>query len=157
MRTIDHRLIEATPDVVWGFAVNVERWPDILGHYRRVERRGGEPGGPGLVEMAAWRPFGPFRWPTWWRSEMDVDGTRRRISYRHVAGITRGMDVEWSIEATPDGWSSVTVIHEWTGPRWPLIGRFAADRVIGPVFIHGIASRTLMGIDRAATREGAAQ
>ena len=37
--------------------------------------------------------------------------------------------------------------------RWPLIGVFAATAVIGPVFIHGIASRTLAGLARVAERE----
>jgi hypothetical protein len=43
----------------------------------------------------------------------------------------------------------VTIVHDWTGPGWPLIGTLAASWVIGPVFIHGIASRTLAGIRRA--------
>ena len=43
----------------------------------------------------------------------------------------------------------MTIVHEWTGPRWPLIGRPPPTWVIGPVFIHGIASRTLAGIRRA--------
>jgi hypothetical protein len=30
--------------------------------------------------------------------------------------------------------------------RWPLIGRFAAERVIGPQFIDAIAGRTLRTI-----------
>jgi hypothetical protein len=32
------------------------------------------------------------------------------------------------------------------------VGRPAAELVIGPVFIHGIASRTLAGIRRAVER-----
>jgi hypothetical protein len=50
---------------------------------------------------------------------------------------------------TADGGTDVTIVHDWTGPRWPLIGGPAARWVIGPVFIHGIASRTLAGIRRA--------
>jgi hypothetical protein len=46
----------------------------------------------------------------------------------------------------------VTVVHAWRGPAWPLVGRIAANVVIGPVFIHGIASRTLAGIKREAER-----
>jgi len=38
----------------------------------------------------------------------------------------------------------------WDGPDWPLIGPAAALGVIGPVFVHGIASRTLAGLARAA-------
>jgi hypothetical protein len=40
----------------------------------------------------------------------------------------------------------------WNGPSWPLIGELAARGVIGPVFVHGIASRTLAGLARAAER-----
>ena len=44
---------------------------------------------------------------------------------------------------------SVEIVHSWEGPRWPLLGKLAANLVIGPIFIHGIASRTLAGIKRA--------
>jgi coenzyme Q-binding protein COQ10 len=40
----------------------------------------------------------------------------------------------------------------WNGPRWSLIGRMAAVGVIGPIFVHGIASRTLAGLGAAAER-----
>ena len=75
------------------------------------------------------------------------------VHYRHVRGITTGMDVVWQISGVGGG-TEVTIIHDWTGPRWPVVGRPAAELVIGPVFIHGIASRTLAGIRRAV--EGAA-
>jgi hypothetical protein len=58
------------------------------------------------------------------------------------------MDVVWRFEGRGEE-TDVTIVHDWTGPRWPLIGRVAASWVIGPVFIHGIASRTLAGIRRA--------
>ena len=53
--------------------------------------------------MAAWRPFGPLKWPTWWQSEMWVDPERREVRYRHVRGITTGMDVVWRIMPNPNG------------------------------------------------------
>ena len=36
---------------------------------------------------------------------------------------------------------------------WPLIGRFAADQVIGPQFIEPIARRTLRTIKAIAERD----
>ena len=151
MRTVDHLRIAAPVERVFQAAVDVEHWPDLLSHYRWVrmlERR--EQGG--LVEMAAWRPFGPVNYPTWWVSEMRVDRPGLAVRYRHVRGITTGMDVVWQLE--PDeGGTSVTIVHDWSGPGWPLVGRPAADWVIGPVFIHGIASRTLAGIGRYAERQ----
>lgn len=151
MRTVDTILVGAPPERVFHWASAVERWPEILAHYRWVrmlERRGQG----GLVEMAAWRPFGPLRWPTWWASEMSVDRTRREVRYRHVRGITTGMDVLWTVDAEGTG-TRATIVHEWDGPAWPLIRRPAAEWVIGPVFVHGIASRTLAGIAAAAERE----
>jgi hypothetical protein len=150
MRIVDRLLVRAAPERVWPHAVDVERWPLILPHYRWVTRRDGTRAGDGVVEMAAWRPFGPLRWPTWWLSQMWVDAARREIRYRHIGGITTGMDVLWTMTPTAEGWSDVTIVHEWSGPRWPIIRRPAAEVVIGPVFVHGIATRTLAGVARAA-------
>lgn len=151
MRTIDRAVVRAPLERVFTVAADVERWPRLLPHYRWVKVLERRPPVGVLVEMAAWRPFGPARWPTWWVSEMTPDAARRRIRYRHVDGITRGMDVEWRIDGR-DGDVRVEIVHEWSGPRWPLIGRLAADWVIGPLFIHAIASRTLAGVRREAER-----
>jgi hypothetical protein len=62
------------------------------------------------------------------------------------------MDVEWTFRRVPEG-TQVTILHMWDGPKWPVIGMPAATLVIGPVFIHGIASRTLAGLAAVAERE----
>jgi ribosome-associated toxin RatA of RatAB toxin-antitoxin module len=146
MRTVDRTHMRAPPSRAFAAAADVERWPEILPHYRWVRMLERHPEG-GLVEMAAWRPFGPVGYPTWWVSEMRVDRSAPAVHYRHVRGITTGMDVVWSFVPEDDG-TEVTIVHRWDGPRWPLIRRPAAELVIGPVFIHGIASRTLAGIKR---------
>jgi uncharacterized membrane protein len=143
--------MRAPLDRVFGIATDVERWPHILAHYRQV-RFLDRQGDGGTVEMHAWRPFGVARYPVWWVSEMRVDRPARQIRYRHVRGITRGMDVVWRLETRPHE-VEVTIEHEWAGPAWPLIGGLAARLVIGPVFIHGIASRTLAGIKHAVEGE----
>lgn len=148
MLTQDRAVVSAPLDVVFDAASNVERWPDFLPHYRwvRVLERHGD---WELVEMAAWRPFGLFRYPTWWVSEMRRLPEEHRVRYRHVRGITRGMDVEWKLRQI-DGRVDVTVLHEWPGPRWPVVGSLFADAIVGPIFIHGIASRTVAGVKRFA-------
>jgi ribosome-associated toxin RatA of RatAB toxin-antitoxin module len=146
MRTVDRTHMRASPARVLEAAADVERWPELLPHYRWVRILEPRPDG-GLVEMAAWRPFGPVGYPTWWVSEMRVDRSAPAVHYRHVRGITTGMDVVWRFVPKGEG-TEVSIVHEWTGPRWPLIGRAAAELVIGPVFIQGIASRTLAGIKR---------
>jgi ribosome-associated toxin RatA of RatAB toxin-antitoxin module len=152
MRTMDALNVAAPPDEVFRLASEVELWPHFLPHYRRVRVHERRPGGGSVVEMAAWRPFGPLKWPTWWMSEMWVLPARREVRYRHIKGITTGMDVVWTVERAGAG-TRATVVHEWAGPAWPLIRRPAAEWVIGPVFVHGIARRTLAGIARMAEAE----
>lgn len=154
MIQIDRLLVAAPVERVFTAAADVERWPQWLPHYRWVrflERR--DDGG--IVEMAAWRPFGPFKYPTWWVSEMVIDRAAPRIRYRHIRGITSGMDVAWEFAPAPGG-VAVAITHQWDGPAWPLIRKPAAEFVIGPVFVHGIAQRTLAGIARQAQRGAAA-
>ncbi len=152
MRTTDAITIRAAQTRVFALARDVERWPHFLAHYRWVHVLSREPErGRQLVEMAAWRPFGPLRYPTWWVSEMTVDQTASEIHYRHIAGVTRGMEVTWRVAApTHDAPVHVSIVHCWSGPAWPGVGAFAAGVVIGPVFVHGIAARTLAGLRRVA-------
>jgi ribosome-associated toxin RatA of RatAB toxin-antitoxin module len=153
MSTIDEQVVRAPLDAIFAIAADVERWPEHLAHYRYVTMRERDARGGGIVEMSANRPFGALNWPTWWLSEMEVRPPRRAVApairFRHVRGITTGMEVEWSFEPHSSG-TRVKILHVWNGPDWPLIGSFAATGVIGPVFIHGIASRTLAGLARAA-------
>jgi hypothetical protein len=150
MHTVDRALIRAPLERVFDAAASVERWPQILSHYRWVRFLDRSAGG-GLVEMAASRPFGPFRYPTWWVSQMTVDRPAGEIHYRHVRGITSGMDVVWRLVAAAGG-VDVTVVHDWAGPAWGPVGGLAARLVIGPMFVHAIAARTLAGLKRAAER-----
>jgi ribosome-associated toxin RatA of RatAB toxin-antitoxin module len=150
MRIVDQIDVGAPPATVFAVASEVERWPEILPHYRWVRFRERSPGG-GIVEMAAWRPFPGFRWPTWWVSRMAIDRDREQVRYQHIDGITRGMDVVWQVEPRGPG-SHIKLIHDWDGPAWPVIRTPAARWVILPVFVHGIASRTLAGVKRQAER-----
>lgn len=149
METLDEAIVRAPVDVMYRVAAEVEQWPAWLSHYRHVRFSESWGDGSGIVEMSANRPFGVVNWPTWWKSEMVVDPARPAVRFRHIGGVTTGMDVEWSFAAVPQG-THVRLLHVWDGPRWPLIGVFAATQVIGPVFIHGIASRTLAGLAREA-------
>ena len=151
METVDERVVAASPATMFAVASDVERWPEHLAHYRYVRFRAPSAEGLAVVEMSAYRHFGPIGWPTWWLSLMEVHPQRPAIRFRHIEGITREMDVEWSFEPVSAG-TRVRIVHAWNGPRWPLIGVHAAEHVIGPVFIHGIASRTLAGLARVAER-----
>ena len=148
-RTVDTQLVRAPMDRIFDLAAAVEAWPTLLAHYRYVQFRERVAEG-GVVEMSANRLFGPVPWPTWWVSLMQVRrGAAPSIRFRHIEGVTTRMEVEWSFAAEAGG-TRVTVTHLWNGPRWPGIGGLAARLVIGPVFVHGIASQTLAGLARVA-------
>lgn len=156
MYTIDETVMNAPVDVAFRAGADVEGWPDALEHYRWVRFQRKEDFGTGRVEMAARRDFGPLPYPVWWVSEMTVDEDRPAVFYTHVDGITTGMEVIWSFEAQADGRTRVRIVHDWAaGPAWPLprfVRRWIGDRIIGPIFIHHVASRTLAGIRAKAER-----
>jgi ribosome-associated toxin RatA of RatAB toxin-antitoxin module len=158
VRTVDELVVHSRLATIFRLALEVERWPEHLAHYRYVRFRSRTSDDGGLVEMSANRPFGLMQWPTRWVSEMAVQRQSARhvdeprIRFRHVEGVTRGMEVEWSFRPAPGG-TRVRIVHAWNGPRWPLIGGVAASVVIAPVFVHGIASRTLAGLARVAEAE----
>lgn len=157
METVDEQIVRAPVSAVFDLASRVEAWPSHLRHYRYVRFRERRADGGGLVEMSAYRPFQladmlRINWPAWWLSEMSVDRERPAIRFRHVGGITKGMDVEWTFDPAPGG-THVRIVHLWDGPGIPVVGAWAAKLVIGPVFVHGIASRTLAGLGTAAARE----
>ena len=151
MKTVDEREVRSRLATIFNLALEVERWPQLLAHYRFVRVRERASDGGGLVEMSANRPFGPMDWPTWWLSEMQVIHDAPAVRFRHIGGVTSGMEVEWSFRELPEG-THVRLLHVWDGPHWPFIGVFAATQVIGPVFVHGIASRTLAGLARVAEK-----
>jgi ribosome-associated toxin RatA of RatAB toxin-antitoxin module len=153
MITRDEGVVRASPREVFDVVVDVLHWPERLAHYRFVRFRESDGVGGGIVEMSANRPFGPLNWPTWWLSEMQVLPGAPAIRFRHIGGITTGMDVEWSFEPHTEG-TQVKLLHVWDGPPVPLIGGIVANAVIGPLFIHGIASRTLAGLARVAESGG---
>lgn len=131
--------MRAPAAAIYPLAAEVERWPELLPHYRWVrllERDGNRK----LVEMAASRDGIPVSW----RAVQQLYPEVPRITFRHVKGVTRGMDVAWTFHAQ-DGGTLVRIEHELTF-RWPLIGAWVAEQVIGPQFIENIAGKTLRRI-----------
>ena len=74
----------------------------------------------------------------------ELDPARRRITFRHVGGITRGMQVAWTLEPRADG-VLVEIWHAFR-PRWPLVPDGLVQFVVGELFVDNIASKTLRRI-----------
>jgi hypothetical protein len=129
---------------IFALAAEVERWPEILPHYRYV-RPVPDPNGERRFAMGARRGPIPVRWEAIQRPKPG----QRRIEFVHTGGVTRGMWVAWRFEDRSDGALDVSIEHRLE-LAWPLVGGFAAERVIGPQFVEAIAGRTLRTIRRLA-------
>ncbi len=139
--------MDAPFERIFRLAAAIERWPEILPHYRYV-RPIATGDGSREFAMGARRGFIPVAWRATQRPLPD----ERRIEFHHTGGVTRGMDVAWRFAPAGDGWD-VSIEHELE-LAWPLIGGFAAEHVIGPQFIDAIAGRTLRTIKGIAEASG---
>jgi hypothetical protein len=138
--------MRAPLDRIFALAADVERWPEILPHYRYV-RRLPAPDGERRFAMGARRGPIPVRWEA---IQRPLPG-ERRIEFVHTGGVTRGMWVAWRFVEEQDGMVDVSIEHR-LNLAWPIVGEWAAEQVIGPQFIEAIAGRTLARI--AAIAEG---
>lgn len=128
-------LIRAPKMLIFETAANLELWPKILPHYRYihyVERSSTR----NVVVMAAVRSGIPIKWT----SEEIIDRDRIEIRFNHLKAFTKGMQVIWTFDETPEG-VLVKIAHDLKF-RIPFLAVFA-DKVIGDFFIHNIANKTL--------------
>ena len=139
--------IDAPLERIFPLAAEVERWPERLPHYRYVHRLPAS-NGERRFAMGARRGPIPVRWEAIQRPKRD----ELRIEFVHTGGVTKGMAVAWRFEER-DGLTDVLIEHR-LDLGWPLIGRFAADRIIGPQFIEAIARRTLRRVRELAEAGG---
>jgi ribosome-associated toxin RatA of RatAB toxin-antitoxin module len=135
--------IAAPAATIYEFAAATARWPLILPHYRYVRVRERD-GARQIVEMACWRDVFPLRWV----AEQINDEQRPHISFHHLAGPTRGMDVEWRFEPG-QRYTRVTIEHRLAF-EFPLAAAFVGKYVVGDYFIAGVARRTLSCMKRLA-------
>jgi hypothetical protein len=93
-----------------------------------------------VARMAATRDGLPVAWTCWLERNPDTP----RLTFRHIGGFTRGMQVAWDFVEGPDGSVDVRITHEFR-KGWPVMAldRFVSERVVGDFFVHAIAERTL--------------
>lgn len=148
--------VAAAPRAVFDLARDVSRWPALLPHYRRVTVHG-ERAGRIVAQMVAIRPLaGPISIPVTWRAEAwsdDTDPNDLLLRFRHIRGVTRGMDVTWHIRSLGHapagadtgagaGASDVVIEHAFER-RLPLVGPRLFPWIVDRLFTRPIASRTL--------------
>lgn len=135
MKMLNEIVVNAPPMRIFQYAGATERWPELLPHYRFV-RVLEDDGRRRVVEMAARRGAIPVRW----RAEQINDPATPRITFRHVSGWTKGMEVVWHFEPVEAG-TKVSIEHVLQSPIAPIAAKY---------FIDPIASRTLACMKRIA-------
>jgi ribosome-associated toxin RatA of RatAB toxin-antitoxin module len=137
--------IAAAPAAIFALASATPRWPLILPHYRYVRVRETD-GARRIVAMSVWRDIFPLAWV----AEQTDDSSRPHIAFRHVGGLTRGMEVEWTF--TPAGERTrVSIVHRLDFAL-PLLRLPPVKALVAGYFIDGVARRTLARIKAIAER-----
>jgi ribosome-associated toxin RatA of RatAB toxin-antitoxin module len=148
MDTSISRRVQADARIVFDLAAAVEHWPRILPHYRWVRVIAQGAGGQRTVDMAARRDVLPgLGFPLHWIAVESVYPDERRIEFEHIGGVTRGMRVAWTIEASSVG-VDVEIRHVFE-PRWP-VPNLLVRLIVGEYFVNGVARRTLRHIGALA-------
>lgn len=141
---------------IFNLAARVEDWGDILPHYRYVQVLHRE-GQSKWVRMSAWRDFVPVTWTAVQTVEPGQNGQPGRITFKHIGGLVRGMEVEWWFLPRPDrGDVLVGISHHLAKPPFPtrLLGERLTEAVVGRGFIGYIAGKTLRRIKELAETAG---
>ena len=145
-------------------AAEIAHWPDLLPHYRYMtireqsdthkiadfgavrffslfpSRLADDTRHPTPDTLSCTPPRPAITFPVKWQARQDLFPESLRITYQHLHGISRGMQVAWRLTPNPAG-VHIEITHELTYP-FPLGAWFAAQ-IVGKVFVHPIAGRTL--------------
>ncbi|MGI8821234.1 MAG: type II toxin-antitoxin system RatA family toxin [Chthoniobacterales bacterium] len=135
MHTGNSIIMRAPREEIFEAASNLERWPEILPHYRYIQylERGEN---RNLVVMAAVRSGIPISWT----SEQIIDREKLEVRFHHLKAFTKGMDVVWKFDETRDG-VLVQILHDLRF-RVPVLAPLA-EPIIGGFFISHVANQTL--------------
>jgi ribosome-associated toxin RatA of RatAB toxin-antitoxin module len=128
-------IMRAPRMTIFETAANLSLWPKILPHYRYIHYLARSPQ-RNVVVMAARRAGIPISWT----SEQVIDRDKVEVRFHHLRAFTKGMDVVWTFQETPDG-VRVEIVHDLRF-RVPILAPLA-EIIIGNFFIYPVASKTL--------------
>ena len=147
MHTKNEIIIHAPAARIFALGAAIGDWPRILPHYRWVKVYSDD-GRVKQAAMAARRDWFPVQWST----SQVVLPDENRILFFHTGGVTRGMYVEWILAPRPPaegGGTRVIIAHDLSYPL-PFLTNWFARYIVGELFIHYIAGKTLARIKEVA-------
>ncbi len=135
MHTSNTILINAPREKVFEVTCDLERWPEILPHYRYIQflEKGPE---RSRVKMAAMRGALPISW----ESIHIIDRQAVEQRFIHLKKWTKGMEVVWKYVEVPEG-VQISIVHDMNF-RFPPLAPIA-EPIIGGYFIEHVANKTL--------------
>jgi aromatase len=157
METTNTILIHAPLENIFDLAARVEDWGELLPHYRYVKLTHRE-GNRKWVRMSAWRDFVPVTWTAICTVEPGQGDKPGSITFRHIRGLVRGMEVEWWFKPDRDaGDVLVGISHHLEKPPFPtrILGPRLVESVVGNGFIGHIAGKTLRRMKELAEAQAA--
>jgi ribosome-associated toxin RatA of RatAB toxin-antitoxin module len=134
-------------DEIFITAADLPKWPEFLSHYRANTYISKMSWG-GIIKMCCVRT--PPGLTMTWISRFEVDPDRRELRFEHLKSTfnaTRGMKVVWTFTNVENNGIKVEISHE-LNLKWPIIGGFVAQYIVGSLFINHIATKTLAGLKR---------
>lgn len=145
MKSSYETVINCSLEKVFLTVADLVRWPEFLPHYRynRFLEKG--PAG-GLVRMSCYR----LGYPLTWVSRYQIDLARRRLTFKHEKGAlnaTRGMDIVWEFREESENAVRVKVTYDFS-PSLRFGGVLLARLVLGELFVHSLAEKTLTALKR---------
>lgn len=172
MKTSNRIVMSGNFNSIYSRAADIAQWPDLLPHYRYVNVLEQGPsvgmlsalaGEFEMRQIVSARPETPYAiaemaarhlgYPLWWKTIQIVLPDEKRIVFRHIGGITKGMDVEWTFAPLDVGDSWCVTIHHRFTPSWPWPGRWIAEHIIGQIFVKQVADKTLQRMKFLAERD----
>src|SRR6266550_308597 len=126
MRKANSILMQASPQLVFETAADLELWPKILPHYRYIRYLERSPN-RNVVVMAARRSGIPIKWT----SEQIIDREKTEVRFHHLKAFSKGMDVVWTFTDQPEG-VLVEIVHDLQF-RIPVLAPIA-EPIIGDFF-----------------------
>jgi ribosome-associated toxin RatA of RatAB toxin-antitoxin module len=139
--------IDGDLQTIYALGAEIERWPDLLPHYRFVDVLW-QDGDRMVARMGASRDGLPVSWMCY----QERIPEEPRITFRHIGGFTRGMQVAWTFEEHGDGLVTVRIAHDFR-KGWPVLDRFVSATVVGEWFVSAIAGKTLAQVQLLAEAE----
>jgi ribosome-associated toxin RatA of RatAB toxin-antitoxin module len=89
------------------------------------------------------------RFPVSWTCFQQRFSDEPRITFRHIAGFTNGMEVVWYFTPLENQRVRVEIVHDFH-KGWPILDGLVSDRVVGGFFVSNIAAKTLARIKALA-------